>query len=321
MSARIEKVTHDPRLHAATLAAFALMSALGFEYAGGVSFLQLWSGSFAAVIATAFLVTKSQGYWFWMVVNSALWLSLFLHQGLPMLAWLQASLLLMSAYGMLRWALVVRWKIGYLGGNLDRWGVVAAAGVFAWSIYAYWNMPGYTGSTWWWVEFTSVATAIAAIAMDAYRYKANWIAWTLSNACSAPLFWHQALLGPFLTLFMYQALNVLGWFVWVREERRILSLHTEASRPSSRRPARGVGMRRGLVFGKFMPLHRGHQLLHRGGACRVRQRDDPRLRLARRRRSAQTNASRQATRLDRRPLSAGGADRLGRRPVVRPAGP
>ncbi len=221
MSARIEKVTHDPRLHAATLAAFVLMSAFGYVYAGGVSFVQLWSGSFAAVIATAFLVTKSQGYWVWMVVNSALWLSLFLHQGLPMLAWLQASLLLMSVYGMLRWALVARWKIGYLGGNLDRWGVLAAAGVFGWSVYAYWNMPGYTGSTWWWVEFLSVATAIGAIAMDAYRYKANWIAWTLSNACSAPLFWHQALWGPFLTLFMYQALNVLGWFVWVREESRI----------------------------------------------------------------------------------------------------
>jgi len=221
MSARIEKVTHDPRLHAATLAAFVLMSALGYVYAGGVSFVQLWSGSLAAVIATAFLVTKSQGYWAWMVVNSALWLSLFLHQGLPMLAWLQASLLLMSAYGMLRWALVARWKIGYLGGNLDRWGVLVAAGVFAWSIYAYWNMPGYTGSTWWWIEFGSVATAIGAIAMDAYRYKANWIAWTLSNACSAPLFWHQALWGPFLTLFMYQALNVLGWFVWVRDEHRL----------------------------------------------------------------------------------------------------
>jgi nicotinamide riboside transporter PnuC len=82
-------------------------------------------------------------------------------------------------------------------------------------------MPGYALSTWWWVEFGSVATAIAAIAMDAYRYKANWIAWTLSNCFSAPLFLHGRMWGPFVTLFMYQALNVVGWFVWVREEHHL----------------------------------------------------------------------------------------------------
>ena len=27
--------------------------------------------------------------------------------------------------------------------------------------------------------------------------------------------------GPFVTLFMYQAINVVGWFVWVGDERRI----------------------------------------------------------------------------------------------------
>lgn len=221
MSAKIEKVTHDPRLHVATLAGFALMTLLGYLFAGGLSFVQLWSGSIAAIIATAFLVTKSQGYWFWMVVNSALWFSLFLHEKLPMLAYLQASFLVMCAYGLLRWAVVQRWRIGYLGTQLDKVGVLIAAGVFVYSIVAYWRMPGYALSGWWWVEFGSVATAIAAIAMDAYRYKANWIAWTLSNVCSAPLFFHLSLWGPFLTLFVYQAINVLGWFVWVREERAI----------------------------------------------------------------------------------------------------
>ena len=138
-----------------------------------------------------------------------------------MLAWLQASFLVLAAYGMLRWWLVARWRIGYLGTNLDKYGVVLAVAVFGASVAAYWDMPGYALSTWWWVEFGSVATAIAAIAMDAYRYKANWIAWTLSNAFSAPLFLHGRMWGPFVTLFMYQAINVVGWFVWVGEERRL----------------------------------------------------------------------------------------------------
>lgn len=209
------------RIHGVTVASFVVLTAVGYLYAGGVSFLELWSGSIAAVIATAFLVTKSQGYWFWMVVNSALWFSLFLREQLPMLAWLQMSFLVLCAYGLVRWALVQRSRIGYLGTTLDRWGVALAAGVFVWSIVAYWRMPGYALSMWWWVEFGSVALAIAAIAMDAYRYKANWIAWTVSNVFSAPLFLHEGLWGPFLTLFVYQAINVVGWFVWVREEARL----------------------------------------------------------------------------------------------------
>ena len=205
-------------VHSGTLAAFALMTAVGYRFDGGISFVQLWSGSIAAVIATAFLVTKSQGYWFWMVVNSALWFSLSLHEGLPLLAWLQMSFLLMCAYGCVRWAIVQRWKIGYFGTRLDNAGVVIALGVLAWSTVAYWHMPGYSLSSWWWLEFGSVVFAIAAIALDAYRYKLNWIAWTMSNVFSAPLFWHDRLWGPFLTLFVYQAINVVGWFVWVREE-------------------------------------------------------------------------------------------------------
>jgi hypothetical protein len=204
MSARIEQATHRPSLHALTLAAFALLTAIGYVYAGGLSFVQLWSGSIAAVIATAFLVTKSQGYWFWMVVNSALWFSLFLHEQLPLLAWLQMSFLLMCAYGLARWAVVQRWKIGYFGTRLDNAGVVIAVAVLVWSVVAYWHMPGYALS--------------GAIALDAYRYKLNWVAWTASNAFSAPLFLHGRLWGPFVTLFVYQAINVVGWFVWVREE-------------------------------------------------------------------------------------------------------
>jgi len=227
ISKTIENLTHNQNLHIGTLLVFIVGNILGYKYLGGLDFVQSWGGSVAAVIATAFLVTKSQGYWFWMMVNSGLWFSLFLHQKLPMLAWLQASLLLMSAYGMLRWARVARKKIGYLDTSLDRWGILIASVVFIASIIAYWNMPGYRLTFWWWLEFGSVLTAISAIAMDSYRYKLNWVAWTLSNVCSAPLFLHNRLWGPFVTLFIYQAINVLGWFVWVKEE---LAIKAEGSK-------------------------------------------------------------------------------------------
>ena len=186
------------RIHSLTVVSFVALTVVGHVYGGGVSFLEAWSGSIAAVIATAFLVTKSQGYRYWMVVNSALWFSLFLHEQLPMLAWLQMSFLLLCAYGLVRGALVQRSRIGYLGTTLDRWGVALAAGVFVWSIVTYCRMPGYALSTWW-VEFGSV----------------------VSNVFSGPLFLPERLWGPFLTLFAYQAINVVGWFVWMRDEARL----------------------------------------------------------------------------------------------------
>jgi nicotinamide mononucleotide transporter len=57
--------------------------------------------------------------------------------------------------------------------------------------------------------------------MDAFRYKGNWIAWSLSNVLAVPLFFHGGLWGPFFTTFVYQALNVVGWFQWVRDERLV----------------------------------------------------------------------------------------------------
>ena len=169
-------------------------------------------------IATGYLVWKLQGYWVWMVVNAALWSALFFHFGLPMLAWLQIAIVGFSVYGAMQWALV-RVRIGYRRDvGSDNVGVLLSLGLFAYSLYAYSNMPGYALSAWWWIEFASVLTAIAAIAMDAYRYKANWILWTLSNLLSWPLFWHASLWGPFVMTFAYQAINVVGYYHWRREE-------------------------------------------------------------------------------------------------------
>jgi hypothetical protein len=123
-------------------AAFAAVNTVGWRL-GGLGFVQEWGGSFAAVIATAFLVWKTQGYWAWMIVNAALWVALFFHLGLPMLAWLQVSFLLFCGYGAVQWALV-HYRIGFDPKvRSDVVGSVLAAGVFGYSIYAYWNMPGY----------------------------------------------------------------------------------------------------------------------------------------------------------------------------------
>lgn len=198
---------------------FLVLNAVGYRYAGGLAFVQGWGGGFAAVIATWYLVVKSQGYWIWMVVNAALWTALFFNMGLPMLAYLQISFLLMCTYGAIQWSLV-KYDIGFrLDRRSDVVGAVIAVGVFAYSVVAYISLQGYAWTGWWWVEFGSVATAIGAIWMDAYRYRVNWILWTVSNCFSAPLFLHGRLWGPLLTIPIYQAINVWGWFVWSREQR------------------------------------------------------------------------------------------------------
>ena len=210
---------HAPETHAATAALFVGGNALGYLFLGGLDFVQGWGGGFAAVIATLWLVWKSQGYWAWMIVNAGLWTALFFHQELPLLAWLQVAFLVFSVYGMTQWALV-RLRIGWNPRvRSDAVGAVLGVAFVAYALYAYRNMPGYTGTAWWWLELLSVVTAIAAIWMDAFRYKLNWVAWTLSNCFSAPLFVHGRLWGPFWTIFLYQALNVIGYVRWAREER------------------------------------------------------------------------------------------------------
>ena len=218
MTSKMERFALSGAGHVMTSIAFVIVNAIGYVCAGGVGFVQGWGGGLAAVIATVYLVFKSQGYWAWMIVNAGLWTALFFHDGLPMLGWLQVSFLFLSIYGAAQWFLV-RLDLGF---RRDRRSDVAgssiAACVFAYSVIAYMHMRGYAWTSWWALELGSVCSAIAAIWMDAFRYKANWIAWTISNCCSAPLFFHGRSWGPFYTLFAYQAINVAGYRRWRREE-------------------------------------------------------------------------------------------------------
>jgi hypothetical protein len=217
----LARLSHRPAFHAAVAVLFVIAMALGYRYAGGLDFVQGWGGGIAASIATYFLIFKSQGYWIWMIVNAALWTYLFFHVHLPMLAYLQISFLIFACYGFVQWALV-RYRIGFDPRvRTDVVGSIIAFAVFVVSLVVYWNQPGYRGSVWWWLEFGSVLTAIAAMWGDAFRYRANWIAWTLSNVCSAPLFYHGKLWGPFWTIFVYQTFNCYGWIVWSRDQRRL----------------------------------------------------------------------------------------------------
>jgi hypothetical protein len=227
----LSSLSRRTAFHAAVAVGFIGVNTVGFVLGGGLDFVQGWGGGLAAAIATWFLVFKSQGYWAWMIVNAALWTYLFFHVGLPMLAYLQISFLLFAGYGMVQWA-IVRTRVGFDPGvRLDLIGSTLAIALCAISIEVYWTQPGYRGSLWWWLEFGSVLCAIAAMWMDAFRYRANWIAWTVSNAFSAPLFWHGRLWGPFWTIFLYQALNCVGWFTWTRDQRghRILQTSAEAA--------------------------------------------------------------------------------------------
>jgi hypothetical protein len=197
---------------------FLIVNAIGYVFAGGLQFIQDWGGGLAAVIATFFLVFKSQGYWAWMIVNASLWTALFFNNDLPLLAWLQISFLIFSVYGAIQWALV-KYRVGFNPRvRIDVIGSLIALGVFCVTAYVYWPRDGITN--WWALEAASVALAIGAMWMDAFRYRANWISWTLSNCCSAPVFFHIGLWGAFYTIFLYQALNVYGWIVWGRDQRQ-----------------------------------------------------------------------------------------------------
>jgi hypothetical protein len=207
------RFAHDWRTHAVAAAVFAAVNGIGYAF-DGIDFVQSWGGGLAAVIATAYLVWKSQGYWVWMMVNAALWCALFFDAGLPLLGWLQVALFAFAAYGMAQWALV-RLRIGWNPTvPSDLVGALLGLAVLTCAVYAY-------RSLWWSLEAASVLLAIAAMWLDAFRYRANWYACSLSNLCFWPVAFHGELWGPFVTTFVYQAINVAGWFQWTRDQRRI----------------------------------------------------------------------------------------------------
>lgn len=239
----MEQFFTSARGHALVAVVFLLGMLAGYVY-DGMAFVQGWGGGFAAVIATAYLVVKSRGYWAWMIVNAGLWTYLFFDFDLPLLAWLQVAFLIFASYGALQWTLY-RFRIGVnFRIRADVFGSVLALGVFLIAAYAYFPDGAVTWR--WYAEAGSVALAIAAMWMDAFRYRANWIAWTLSNCLSGPLFLvlaleGQPLWGPFLTIFLYQALNVVGWIRWGRDERLL-------------REASGMGIRRDVFDPNDLPL-------------------------------------------------------------------
>ena len=146
---RVGRNVHSRLLHAAVALSFVLINLTGYLFLGGRDFVEGWGGGLAAVIATGFLVWKSQGYWAWMIVNATLWCALFFSSDLPLLGWLQVSFLAFAVYGMVQWALV-KWRIGWNPRvRSDVAGTVLALGVFGYSVYAYRNMEGYTGTFWW----------------------------------------------------------------------------------------------------------------------------------------------------------------------------
>jgi Nicotinamide mononucleotide transporter len=217
MTAWIRRNVNSAAFHVSAVALFLIVNAIGYVFAGGLTFVQDWGGGLAAVIATFFLVFKSQGYWAWMMVNAGLWTALFFHNDIPLLAWLQISFLIFSLYGLVQWYLV-KYRVGFNPRvRTDIVGCIIALGVFTMAAYAYYPQDV---TKWWALEAASVGLAITAMWMDAFRYRANWIAWTLSNCCSAPVFFHIPLWGAFYTIFLYQALNVYGWIVWTKDQRQ-----------------------------------------------------------------------------------------------------
>jgi nicotinamide riboside transporter PnuC len=126
-----------------------------------------------------------------------------------------------------QWALV-KSRIGWNPHvPADVVGGVLGVGLLAYALYTYRDMPGYSGTGWWGLELGSVVAAISAMWMDAFRYKLNWWAWSASNALFVPLAFHGKLWGPFTMTFVYQTINVVGWFQWVLDERRHVDVEVE----------------------------------------------------------------------------------------------
>lgn len=221
MLTKLDRFAHSPLYNVVVGFLFTIFSGVGY-YFGGQSFLTQWAGGVAAAISIAALIFKTQGYWVWSIINAVMWFFLFRSMHLPMLAGLQISYMIFSLYGLFMWA-TTKYRIGYDRSILkDNLGSIIALAIFTYTIVAYMRMPGYAFTSWWYVEFFGVFISIVSNWMDAFKYKTNWIGWTMTNILFAPLFYHGHLWGPFALTFLYQAFCFVGFYNWYKDEKRLV---------------------------------------------------------------------------------------------------
>lgn len=218
MLSKLEVYAHNTMVNIGIGVAFTIFAVAGYIL-GGETFLTEWVGSVAAAIGIACLVFKTQGYWFWSIVNAVLWFWLYRSWGLDMTAGLQIMYIVMSFYGLFMWATTHN-KIGL---DTSRWrdalGGVLGVGILAYIIFfasGESQFVMYTG--WWWIEFWAVLISIISFTMDAFKYRINWIGWTMTNILFAPIFWHTGLMGPFIMTFVFQTLCCFGIYKWWKDQ-------------------------------------------------------------------------------------------------------
>ena len=223
MLERLGRFAHSSFYNVVLVIMFTIVNVIGYYYVGGTYFIEQWGGSIAATLGIGALVWKTQGYWFWSIVNASLWVVLFFDTHLPILGFLQVAYILFAIYGALQWAFV-KFRIGY-DHNVwtDNLGTVIALAICSYAVYYYWNIPGYTGSLWWFLEAGSVFIAIGANWMDAFKYKGNWVLWEMTNFLSIPLFWHEHLMVLVVFSFLWVAMDIPGYIHWFRVERKLAS--------------------------------------------------------------------------------------------------
>lgn len=203
------------RSYVASAVLFGAILLVGY-FVGGSNFVTEWGGSIAAVWSTVYLIYKSQMYWLWTIGYSVLWGVLFFQQGLNALGAYQFITIILCVSGMVQWYLVKRGIGINLARVSDRWVTVFTTLAVGVAIWAYWPT---TANIWWIFQIGSVLAAVLAIWMDAFRYKGNWWAWTVSNMFFWPLTVQGHLWGPFIATFVYQGLDFLGFWHWLQEER------------------------------------------------------------------------------------------------------
>lgn len=201
--------------YVASAVIFGLTLLVGYHY-GGMNFVTVWGGSIAAVWSTVYLIYKSQMYWLWTVGYSVLWGVLFFQQGLNALGAYQFITIALCVSGMVQWFLVKRGIGVNWARTSDRWVTGFTTIAVAIAIWAYWPT---NANIWWIMQISSVLFAVFAIWGDAFRYKGNWIAWTISNIAFVPLCIQGHLWAPLGATFVYQTLDFIGFFHWLQEER------------------------------------------------------------------------------------------------------
>lgn len=178
----------------------------------GLSILDL-SGSVISIFSVLCMLKKNILYWYSSIVCNILWFIVFFNKALYLSTALQASYILFSFYGIIRWNQINNKKS--IPSYMDYIGIAISLAITSIAIIntSFNNLYHV-------IEVIAVVILITANLLTAKEKSSCWYFWIIGDILFAIFLFHAKVYGMFIIQFVFLGLSVWGLFEWKKSNKK-----------------------------------------------------------------------------------------------------